>query len=59
MRAISHVRLRLSFSWGCEVGAFKLHTIGKISVKDLLCFVTNTPLSSLRTTLASNLAFLD
>ena len=59
MRVISHVHLRLSFSWGCEVGAFKLHTFGKISVEDLLSFVTNTPLSSIRTTLASNLAFLD
>ena len=39
--------------------AFKLHTFGKISMKDLLCFTSKPPFSSLRTTLVSNLAFLD
>ena len=38
---------------------FKLHTFGRIYVKDVLCFTSNAPFSSLRITLDSNLAFLD
>ena len=58
IREVLHGHLEFSLTCGCVI-AFKLHTFGKISVKDLLCFTSNTPFSSLRTTLASNLAFLD
>ena len=56
--AVLHGRSQFSLSCGCVI-AFKLHTFGKMSTNTLLCFTSNTPFSSLRTTLALNLAFLD